>query len=147
MLCFTCIVTSQIFVNVWMKWSITLRSVFFREGKERHLWGAFNFNQCILNFTDREICFISFQHLKGLTWCQVSTHWKHYTINWQWGSWTTFWNGPPIASLWPPFPHPHTVTLHWLHHSYLSHEHSEVLWHCNCWLDSDCNMFLSNVGT
>ena len=31
---FTCIVTSQVFVNVWMQWSIALSSAFYRVGFE-----------------------------------------------------------------------------------------------------------------
>ena len=41
MACFTCIVTSQMFVEIWMRWSIALRSAFDRGRK--HLWIVFNF--------------------------------------------------------------------------------------------------------
>ena len=38
---FTCIVTSQVFVKIWMRWRITLSSVFYRGTK--HLWIVFSF--------------------------------------------------------------------------------------------------------
>ena len=38
---FTCIVTSQVFVEIWMRWSITLSSAFYRGRK--HLWIVFSF--------------------------------------------------------------------------------------------------------
>ena len=39
---FTCIVTSQVFVEIWMRWSIALSSAFYT-GK-KHLWIVFSFN-------------------------------------------------------------------------------------------------------
>ena len=39
---FTCIVTSQMFVEIWMQWSIALSSAFYTGRK--HLWIAFSFN-------------------------------------------------------------------------------------------------------
>ena len=39
---FTCIVTSQVFVEIWMRWSMALSSAFYR-GRE-HLWKVFSFN-------------------------------------------------------------------------------------------------------
>ena len=38
---FTCIVTSQVFVEIWMRWSIALSSAFYRGRK--HLWIVFSF--------------------------------------------------------------------------------------------------------
>ena len=43
MACFTCIVTSQVFMEFWMGWSIALSSAFYR-GK-KHLWIVFSFNE------------------------------------------------------------------------------------------------------
>ena len=40
--CFTCIVTSQVFVEIWMRWSISLSSAFYRGRK--HLWIVLRFN-------------------------------------------------------------------------------------------------------
>ena len=39
---FTCIVTSQVFVEIWMRWSIALSSAFYTGRK--HLWIVFSFN-------------------------------------------------------------------------------------------------------
>ena len=38
---FTCIVTSQMFVEIWMRWSIALSSAFYTGRK--HLWIVFSF--------------------------------------------------------------------------------------------------------
>ena len=38
---FTCIVTSQVFVEIWMRWSIALSSAFYRD--REHLWIVFSF--------------------------------------------------------------------------------------------------------
>ena len=40
--CFTCIVTSQVFVEIWMRWSIALSAAFYTGRK--HLWIVFSFN-------------------------------------------------------------------------------------------------------
>ena len=47
---FTCIVTSQVFVEIWMRWSITLSSAFYTGRK--HLWIVFSFKDwlCLLGF-------------------------------------------------------------------------------------------------
>ena len=39
---FTCIVTSQVFVKIWMRWSIARSSAFYTGRK--HLWIVFSFN-------------------------------------------------------------------------------------------------------
>ena len=39
---FTCIVTSRVFVEIWMRWSIALSFAFYRGRK--HLWVVFSFN-------------------------------------------------------------------------------------------------------
>ena len=39
---FTCIVTSQVFMEIWMRWSIALSSAFYTGRK--HLWIVFSFN-------------------------------------------------------------------------------------------------------
>ena len=39
---FTCIVTSLVFVEIWMRWSIALIFAFHRDRK--HLWIVFSFN-------------------------------------------------------------------------------------------------------
>ena len=39
---FTCIVTSQVFVEIWMRWSIVLSSAFYTG--RIHLWIVFSFN-------------------------------------------------------------------------------------------------------
>ena len=39
---FTCIVTSQVFIKIWMQWSIALSSAFQR-GREKHSWIVFSF--------------------------------------------------------------------------------------------------------
>ena len=40
---FTCIMTSQVFVEIWMRWSIALSSAFYTGRK--HLWIVFSFNR------------------------------------------------------------------------------------------------------
>ena len=50
---FTCIVTSQVFVEIWMRWSIALSSAFYTGRK--HLWRVFSFKE--INF----IMFVGFQ--------------------------------------------------------------------------------------
>ena len=40
---FTCIVTSQVFVEIWMRWSIALSSAFYTGRK--HLWIVFSFKK------------------------------------------------------------------------------------------------------
>lgn len=82
-------------------------------------------NQCMLT-----ILYVMFQLSRDSTWCQASTPWKLCTISWRWRNLTISWRGPPLASLWPPFLHPHTVTLHWPHHTSPSQEHREV-YHCS----------------
>lgn len=71
------------------------------------------------------ILYVMFQLSRDSTWCQASTPWKLCTISWRWRNLTISWRGPPLASLWPPFLHPHTVTLHWPHHTSPSQEHRE----------------------
>ena len=44
---FTCIVTSQVFVEIWMRWSISLSSAFYPGMK--HLWIVFSFNITLPN--------------------------------------------------------------------------------------------------
>ena len=44
---FTCIVTSQVFVEIWMRWSIALSSAFYTDRK--HLWIVFSFKNCDLS--------------------------------------------------------------------------------------------------
>ena len=39
---FTCIVTSQVFVKIWMRWSIVLNSAFYRGRK--YLWIVFSYH-------------------------------------------------------------------------------------------------------
>ena len=40
---FTCIVTAQVFVEIWMRWSISLSSAFYTGRK--HLWIVFSFKK------------------------------------------------------------------------------------------------------
>ena len=42
--CFTCIMTLQVFVKIWMQWSIALSSAIYK-GKEKHLWIVFSFKE------------------------------------------------------------------------------------------------------
>ena len=42
---FTCIVTSQVFVEIWMRWSIALSAAFYTGRK--HLWIVFSFKNMI----------------------------------------------------------------------------------------------------
>ena len=42
MACFTCIMTSQVFVEIWMRWSKALSSAFYTG--RTHLWIVFSFN-------------------------------------------------------------------------------------------------------
>ena len=44
---FTCIVTSQVFVEIWMRWSIALSAAFYTGRK--HLWIVFSFNSQIFS--------------------------------------------------------------------------------------------------
>ena len=48
---FTCIVTSQVFVEIWMRWSMALSSAFYR-GRE-HLWKVFSFKGHLATFKQR----------------------------------------------------------------------------------------------
>ena len=43
---FTCIVTSQVFVEIWMRWSIALSSAFYTG--RIHLWIVFSFKSTII---------------------------------------------------------------------------------------------------
>ena len=68
---FTCVLTSQVFVEIWMQWSIALRSAFYRGRK--HLWivfshklaSIFNCLQWLIHYFDfwpHFLCFVKDYH-------------------------------------------------------------------------------------
>ena len=70
---FTCIVTSQVFVEIWMRWSIALSSAFYT-GK-KHLWIVFSFKNRSEQQTRNQrgsICWI-FGHTQPFTFLDKST--------------------------------------------------------------------------
>ena len=74
--CFTCIVTSHVFVNIWMQWSRTLNSAFYRCGK-RHLWIVFSFN----------VVFHLFTNSRNESWKYQAEHifmlwWENFIFTW-----------------------------------------------------------------
>ena len=76
-----CIVTAKVphvpvFMNIWEQWSIALGSVFYRDGKKRHLWIVFSVNwkfncTCAIIFHFFDILSWKCKYKWGLDWTLV----------------------------------------------------------------------------
>ena len=90
---FTCIVTSQVFVEIWMRWSIALSSAVYTGTK--HFWIVFSFNLqnqliaetdqifwTIFNFHQLTLDYLVLYIFKYFVMYRYFYHYFNYTFNW-----------------------------------------------------------------